>query len=139
MMILKALITLGILVYGLLVPILEVNPSHVFNPDWPAHALLHEVWQLITNSMLGLYCLWRTWVKKDLMLSSVIGMFVTGGFLLAFLLKESFGGSMVHPDGSEATLMGINAGVIVFTLVFAIFTGAALTAYKNQPPLIKGA
>jgi hypothetical protein len=132
MMILKALITLGILVYGLLVPILEVNPSHVFNPDWPAHALLHEVWQLITNSMLGLYCLWLTWVKKDLILSSVIGMLVTGGFLLAFLLKETFEGSMVHPDGSETTLMGMNAGGLVFTLVFVVFAWAALTAYRNQ-------
>jgi hypothetical protein len=139
MMILKALITLGILVYGLLVPILEVNPSHVFNPDWPAHALLHEVWQLITNSMLGLYCLWLTWVKKDLILSSVIGMLVTGGFLLAFLLKETFEGSMVHPDGSEATLMGMNAGVLVFTFVFVVFAWAALTAYRNQSALIKSA
>lgn len=138
-MILKALITLGILVYGLLVPILEVNPSHVFNPDWPAHALLHEVWQLITNSMLALYCLWLTWVKKDLILSSVIGMLVTGGFLLAFLLKETFEGSMVHPDGSETTLMGMNAGVLVFTFVFVVFAWAALTAYRDQSALIKSA
>lgn len=131
-MILKALITLGILVYGLLVPVLEINSTHVFNPDWPAHALLHEVWQLISNSILGLYCLWLTWVKKDLILPSLIGMFVTGGFLLAFLLKGYYAGSMVHPDGSETTLMGINAGVIVFTLVFILFAWAALSVYRKQ-------
>jgi hypothetical protein len=89
--------------------------------------------------MLGLYCLWLTWVKKDLILSSVIGMLVTGGFLLAFLLKETFEGSMVHPDGSEATLMGMNAGVLVFTFVFVVFAWAALTAYRNQSALIKSA
>lgn len=138
-MILKTLMTLGILVYGLLVPILEVNSSHVFNPNWPAHALLHEVWQLITNSVLGLYCLWLTWVKKELILPSVIGMFVTGGFLLAFLIKGFYGGSMVHPDGSETTLMGLNAGVIVFSLVFVVFAWAALTTYRYQPASIKGA
>jgi hypothetical protein len=137
MMILKALITLAILVYGLLVPILEINTSHVFNPSWPAHALLHEVWQLITNSMLALYCLWLTWVKKDLILPSLIGMLVTGGFLLAFLIKGSFGGSMVHPDGSEATLMGMNAGVLVFALVFAVFAWAALSVYKKYPASLK--
>ena len=131
-MILKILLTLGILVYGLLVPVLEVNSTHVFNPDWPAHALLHEVWQLISNSMLGLYCLWLTWVKKDLISPSLIGMFVTGGFLLAFLLKGYYAGSMVHPDGSETTLMGINAGVIVFTLVFILFAWAALSVYRKQ-------
>lgn len=132
-MVLKVLITLGILVYGLLVPILEINSSHVFNPNWPAHALLHEVWQLITNSMLALYCLWLTWVKNDLFLPSLIGMLVTGGFLLAFLVKDIYGGSMVHPDGSEITLMGLNAGVMVFALVFVLFACAAWTAYKKIP------
>jgi hypothetical protein len=133
MMVLKVLITLGILVYGLLVPILEINSTHVFNPNWPAHALLHEVWQLITNSTLALYCLWLTWMKNDLFLPSLIGMLVTGGFLLAFLVKDIYGGSMVHPDGSEITLMGLNAGVIVFALVFILLACAALTAYKKIP------
>jgi len=132
-MVLKVLITLGILVYGLLVPILEINSSHVFNPNWPAHALLHEVWQLITNSMLALYCLWLTWVKNDLFLPCLIGMLVTGGLLLAFLVKDIYGGSMVHPDGSEITLMGLNAGVMVFALFFVLFACAAWTAYKKIP------
>ena len=132
-MILKVLITLGILVFGLLVPILEINSTHVFNPNWPAHALLHEVWQLITNSMLALYCLWLTWVKSDLLLPSLLGMLVTGGFLLAFLVRDIYGGSMVHFDGSEITLMGLNAGVIVFAMVFVVFAWAAFTAYKKIP------
>ena len=132
-MILKVLITLGILVFGVLVPILEINSTHVFNPNWPAHALLHEVWQLITNSMLALYCLWLTWVKSDLLLPSLLGMLVTGGFLLAFLVRDIYGGSMVHSDGSEITLMGLNAGVIVFAMVFVVFAWAAFTAYKKIP------
>ena len=119
-MIFKALLTLGILAYGLLVPILEISSSHVFNPNWPAHALLHEVWQLTTNSMLALYCLWLVWVKQKVVLPSFIGMLVTGGFLLAYVLQDLYGGSMVHTDGSEKIMLGLNAGVMVFGLVFAL-------------------
>ncbi len=131
-MIFKALLTLGILTYGLLVPVLEISSTHVFNPNWPAHALLHEVWQLITNSMLGLYCLWLIWMKEKVVLPSLLGMLVTGGFLVAYLLKGLYGGSMVHTDGSEISLLGINAGVMVFGLVFIGYAETLLIAYKKQ-------
>jgi len=131
-MILKALLTLGILIYGLLVPILEISSTHVFNPNWPAHALLHEVWQLITNTLLGLYCLWLIWVKGKVVLPSLIGMLITGGFLVAYLLKGLYGGSMVHTDGSEISMLGMNAGVMVFALVFMGYAAALLIAYKKQ-------
>ncbi len=135
-MIFKALLTLGILVYAVLVPVLEISSTHVFNPNWPAHALLHEVWQLITNSMLGLYCLWLIWMKEKVVLPSLIGMLVTGGFLVAYLLKGLYGGSMVHTDGSEISLLGMNAGmnagVMVFGLVFMGYAAALLIAYKKQ-------
>jgi len=131
-MIIKALLTLGILIYGLLVPILEISSTHVFNPNWPAHALLHEVWQLITNTLLGLYCLWLIWVKRKVVLPSLIGMLITGGFLVAYLLKGLYGGSMVHTDGSEISLLGMNAGVMVFGLVFMGYAAALLIAYKKQ-------
>lgn len=124
-MIEKILITLCALIYGLAVPILEVNSTHVFNPHWPAHARLHEVWQLITNSGLAAYTLWLTWSKKDIRLSVAIGLLVTVGFLISFLIRDSYGGSMVHTDGSEKTLMGMNIGVLGFLLA----DGMLLTAY----------
>jgi len=43
-----------------------------------------------------------------------------GGFLLAFLIKDSYGGSMKYLDGSEKTLLGINIGVLGFGLAFAL-------------------
>ena len=56
----------------------------------------------------------------------VLKVLITLGILV-------YGGSMVHPDGSEITLMGLNAGVIVFALVFILLACAALTAYKKIP------
>lgn len=56
-MIPKIFITLGVLVYAIVVPYLEINASHVFNPEWVPHARLHEVWQLVTNCAIGVVAL----------------------------------------------------------------------------------
>lgn len=120
-MINKLLITFGILIYALGVPILEINSTHVFNQDWTPHARIHEVWQLITNSGIGLLCLWLVWYKKKIVIPSVLGLLITGGFLLAFILQDFYGGSMKYLDGSEKTLFGINLGILGFGIVFLIF------------------
>jgi hypothetical protein len=119
-MIKKITISLVILLYTLAVPLLEINNSHVFNPDWTPHAKIHEVWQLITNSAIGILCLWLVWIKKELRVSIILSMLVTGGFLLAYLLQDLYGGSMKYLDGSEKTLLGINIGVLGFGIAFAL-------------------
>lgn len=114
----KLLITLGALLYGLGVPLLEINPTHVFNPSWEAHARLHEVWQLTTNSALALLSLWLVWVRNNIRLPSILAMLVTGGFLFAYLIRDGYGGSMVLSDGSEKMLLGLNLGAFAFGIVF---------------------
>ncbi|MEO9525351.1 hypothetical protein [Marinobacter alexandrii] len=116
----KILLTIGIVLYAVAVPYLEINDTHVFNPAWVAHARIHEVWQLFTNSSLGLVALWLTWFDSSGKgKASVIALLVTGGFLAAYLIQDLYGGSMVHPDGTEKALLGINVGVIGFGWVFA--------------------
>lgn len=48
----RIMITLCILLYAAGVPYLEVNETHVFNMEWPSHARLHNVWQLIESLLL---------------------------------------------------------------------------------------
>ncbi|WP_421812302.1 hypothetical protein [Flagellimonas sp.] len=116
----KTIITFSIVLYAIVVPFLEINDTHVFNPDWTPHAKIHEVWQLITNSSIGILCLWLVWVKKEFRMSTVLSMLVTGGFLLAYALQNSYGGSMKYLDGSEKTILGINIGVVGFGLAFLL-------------------
>lgn len=116
----KYIITFSIALYAVAVPILEINDTHVFNPDWTPHVRIHEVWQLITNSGIGLLCLWLVWVKKETKISALLSMLVTGGFLLAFALKALYGGSMKYLDGSEKTLFGINIGILGFGVAFIL-------------------
>lgn len=44
----------------------------------------------------------------------------TGGFLVAYVTRGAYGGSMVLSDGSEKTLMGINLGVFAFGLAILL-------------------
>ncbi len=102
------------------VPFLEINATHVFNPDWTPHVRIHEVWQLITNTGIGILCLWLVWVKKETKISVILSLLVTGGFLLAYILQDLYGGSMKDLDGSEKTLLGINIGVLGFGIAFTL-------------------
>lgn len=119
-MLAKLIITIGALLYGLGVPLLEINQTHVFNPQWEAHARLHEVWQLATNSALALLALWLTWRRQQIRLASLLSMLVTGGFLFAYFARHFYGGSMVLSDGSEKLVLGINLGLFAFGIVFVL-------------------
>ena len=116
----KYIITFSVILFAIVVPFLDINNTHVFNPDWTPHARIHEVWQLITNSSIGILCLWLVWFKKELKISLILSLFITGGFLLAFCLKDFYGGSMKYLDGSENTILGLNMGVLGFGLAFAL-------------------
>ncbi len=116
----KMLLTFCALVFGAVVPYLEINATHVFNPAWPSHARLHEVWQLATNSMIALYCLWKIWGESKLREAAGFTLLVTGGFFIAWILQGVYGGSMLHADGTEKLLLGMNMGVFGFGLVSVI-------------------
>jgi hypothetical protein len=49
-----------------------------------------------------------------------------GGFLLAFFLKEGYGGSVKYVDGSEKTVLGINIGILGFGIAFLFLLGSHL-------------
>jgi hypothetical protein len=124
----KLLVTIGICFYAVVVPFFEINQSHVFNPAWEPHARLHEVWQLATNTAIGVFSLWLTWSKDNIRLASLMTVLVTGGFLLAYSLRDYYGGSMVLSDGSEKMIFGVNLGLFAYSLAIAL----AITAVAIQ-------
>ncbi len=128
----KLLVSFCVLLYTVGLPFLEINDSHVFNPDWTPHVRIHEVWQLITNSAIGLLCLWYIWVKNQVTLSAILSLLITGGFLCAFLLKDFYGGSMQYLDGSEKTLLGINIGIVGFGFAFIVLLGVILQSKQRS-------
>ncbi|QCK14272.1 hypothetical protein [Mangrovivirga cuniculi] len=128
----KYSITVSVILFAFIVPFLEINDTHVFNPDWTPHAKIHEVWQLLTNTGIGIVCLWLIWGKNDTKLSTVLSLLVMGGFLVAFMIKGSYGGSMKYLDGSEKTLLGINIGILGFGLAFLWIVISYLPFFKSK-------
>ena len=127
----KVLVLMNSLVFFLIVPILEISPSHVFNPDWPAHARLHEVWQLFTNAALSLMAMWLAWKKQALLIAALISVAVGGGFVFAFLTQTAYGGSMAHPDGSELVVLGVNPAFGVVALITAGLVSAIVLRLRQ--------
>lgn len=109
----QLVVTAVALIIGVAVPALEFNATHVFNPAWPGHARLHEVWQLASNTALAGLCLWLAWRKGALRLAAGIGLCLSGGFTVAYALSGAYGGSMLHTDGTELAVGGVNVAVIV--------------------------
>ncbi len=134
-MIHKLIITFSIFLYAVVVPYLEINNTHVFNPDWTPHVRIHEVWQLFTNSVIGALCLWMVWLKQKLNLSAILSMIVTGSFLVAYLLQDLYGGSMKYLDGSEKTILGINIGVFGFGIAFILLAVSFILRSKKRSNL----
>ena len=115
-----------------MVPYFEINVSHVFNPNWKPHARLHEVWQLSTNTSTGISSLWLTWAKSNFRLTALMTSLVTGGLLLAYLLRDYYGGSMVLLDGNEKTIFGLNLGMFAYSLAILLAAIAVVIQYRLQ-------
>ena len=127
-MVSKILITLGVVVYGLVIPFLEVNASHVFNETWPAHARLHEVWQLITNCTIGLLSLWLAWFNNQVHVASLLNMAVMGGVLLAHILSPAYGGTILSGN-VQTTILGMELAVFAAVLVVVL---AVIAFYQSS-------
>lgn len=131
----KVLLTLAVATFGLMVPVLEISETHLFNPLWPPHARLHEGWQLVTNSAIAAVCLWLAWRKGDVRGAALLALVVVAGFLAAFGLRATYGGSMLHTDGSEIAIGGVNVAVLVMVLAGAILAILAASSDRRQTDL----
>jgi hypothetical protein len=101
----------------------------VFNPAWAPHARLHEVWQLGTNTALGVFSLWLVWFRHELRLP----IFVTGDFLLSYGLRASYGGSIVLSDSTEKMILGVNLGLFAYTLAILMAAVAVIMDSRSRP------
>ena len=125
-------ITFGVLIYVLVVPLLEVNASHVFNESWPAHARFHEVWQLVTNVSIGIVVLWLCWFKKEIQLASILNIAVMGGILVAHVLESSYGGSIISGNIAK-TLLGLELAAFAALLATVLaLIALVLNKYLNK-------
>lgn len=128
-------VTVSALISGIIIPILELNETHLFNPNWPAHARLHEAWQLITNSGLSALAVFLIWSGRAPRLAILLSLIISVPFLLAFAAGSTYGGSMLHSDGTQLAVWGINLGVLV-ALVLSSLLLLSLVLFRSEKPTI---
>ena len=124
-MIAKILISVGVFVYLVLIPYLEINHSHVFNPQWPPHARFHEVWQLATNMTFGVMALWLVWFKHEIRLAAGVSMAVMGGVLFAHGMQGHYGGDVLSGNVSK-TVLGLELAAFIAICVLVMSVVAIL-------------
>lgn len=112
---LPVLATTLVMVVG--IPVLEINDSHLFNPDWPPHARLHEAWQLGTNAGIALTAAWLAF-KGLRRLASGLALLIVAPLLIAYALRSGFGGSMSR-DGLNDTIASASGVPVIVMLLLA--------------------
>ena len=116
---------LSAIVFAVLIPVLELNSTHLTNSEWPSHARLHEAWQLLTNAAISLLALGCVWTNRAPRIGIILALMICASFLTAWALGSVYGGSMLHTDGTQMAVGGVNVAVIV---VIAL-TGVLLASF----------
>lgn len=119
----KLVVAAYVLVFVGIIPFLEISETHLLNPHWPAHARLHEAWQLITNGAFTTAACFLAWRTSHALLAQLLCLPLSISFILAWALQGFYGGSMLHSDGSEIAIFGVNVAVLI---VFVLIAGSAL-------------
>ena len=116
----------------------DYGPSHVFNPTWVGHARLHLVWLLGFMFFSGLANLWLIWFRRpldvqNLWLSIAWQSCNLGGFWVACLLVDSYGGLITLPE-THVHIFGWDENVVVFTVLSAIMIAACALLIRARVP-----
>lgn len=96
---------------GIIPFLVDVSPSHIFNPAWPAHARLHGIWLLVTGGLLSLVALYLIWFRREdrraaVTMAGVLLGCILAGFFTAISTVSMYGGS-IGVDAATATTQGL--------------------------------
>ena len=115
---------LSAIIFVVLIPVLELSSTHLTNPDWPSHARLHEAWQLLTNAAISALALGCVWTARAPRIGISLSLMICVSFLVAWALGSVYGGSMLHTDGTQLAVGGINVAVIVVIALTALLVAS---------------
>lgn len=128
----SATVAASAIVLAVVIPVLEVNETHLISPDWPAHARFHEAWQLLTNAALSLAALWLAAACGRERLAAGLCLIVVGSLLLACVFGGLYGGAISRPGSDELQLFGVSSPILIMATL-AIALTAAVWPIKRRP------
>ena len=123
----KILITPATLFYGIVPLIADLNPSHLFHADWTPHSKVHMAWLLAINSSIASFPLFLLWKRNEVIIAGLLGVCVIGGFWVAALTSQFYGGALADVGGIDRQILGLEGNALAFGILFVMLvTGLAL-------------
>ncbi|BFM15050.1 hypothetical protein R50073_12330 [Maricurvus nonylphenolicus] len=132
----RVLLTIATLGCSVIPMFADFNKTHATNPLWTGHARYHVVWQCISYGWLGIFSLFLLWFYESesvlpLYISAFICASIYGGFFMALMVKNLYGGKTYDENGYlpiEFNIGGktlyINQNITAFSIMVAVLTVA---------------
>lgn len=112
---------------------IDVGITHLLNPDWDAHARVHEVWRLSTNLFISFIGLYLIWIMQKELLAALLSLCLLLGFWVSVFLMPFYDGLAVGQGVDELAPFGVPINIISFAVVSIIqIVGLIIMKHNNQ-------
>ena len=112
---------------------IDVGITHLLNPDWDAHARVHEVWRLSTNLFIAFIGLYLIWIMQKELLAALLSLCLLLGFWVSVFLMPFYDGLAVGQGVDELAPFGVPINIISFAVVSIIqIVGLIIMKHNNQ-------
>lgn len=128
-LLLKVFISVITVFYGLVPALADLNETHLLNPLWSEHARFHAAWFLAFGAGVAGTSLFLIWRRGEVFVPIVLGLMFAGGFWVATLFRESYGGALVDPNGHTHSIAGIESNMFLFSVVSLLLLSALAAAF----------
>ena len=129
----KYFTSIALICAGLGPLLIDVGITHLLNPDWDAHARVHEVWRLSTNSFIAFLGLYLIWIMQKELLAALLSLCLLLGFWVSVFLMPFYNGLAVGQGVDELEPFGVPLNIISFAVVSIIqIAGLILMKQNNQ-------
>ena len=120
----KLLLSIVILGYSLVMPLVDLNSTHLFHPDWSLHSRLHLVWSVTSFTLMGWYCFFLLWfsdmsfnIRANVV--TAICLAINIGFLISAVTRPLYGGELADEIIGVPDLFGDYDANLIF-VCFAV-------------------
>ena len=129
----KYFTSIALICAGLGPLLIDVGITHLQNPDWDAHARVHEVWRLSTNTFIAFLGLYLIWIIQKELLAAILSLCLLLGFWVSVLLMPFYDGLAIGQGVNELEPFGIPLNIISFAAISIIqIAGLILMKHNNQ-------
>ena len=131
----KYLTSIALIAAGFGPLLIDIGATHLLNPNWDAHARVHEVWRLSTNTLIAILGLYLLWIKQREFLAALLSLCLLIGFWISVFLMPFYGGLPVGDGINELSPLGIPLNIFSFGVVLFIQI-IGLILLKNNRSII---